>query len=542
MENLAEKNIAFDFYGREADKKKKADLQVKKEKLTKFKKMGMIACGSALAMTLTGWGGVEIYERIQKSTDEAIAQKEAFVKSTPSTPILEMMERERDVVKTTFNKNKVAIASYANYKELIQALNLNTSVGSKIKNNNDLQVASLDGLNKDQKSLENVVNALSGSRDVKKDVLLSGKDIEQFTKWSSNVKNNQFMYAGGIIRLGKDIDKELELLSTTQKDIVSSIETKIKNKDFNLDATQSKLISKVATDTESDLNELRKIRNEVADTDQRDLLTDRDIRQAESAVNDLRSEAANKIAQDKQKVENMVTQVNTQGTHNSWGMTEYLLLYSWLNSNNNNNNNYQAGYNAGQNQASAMLARNSSDMYNIRQPNSYLNQGMDSRFNNSAVQRPSINAIRSQMETARNRARQASIARQESIERRAEMARRAESDRRAEISRQEDRQRSAEMQRRADSQRASEAKTSDTRASRSYEPAKVEVRRDDSRKSELASANAQRESLSKSSSSSSSSSMSSTRSSGGSSSMSSSRPSSSGSSSGSRSSPSSSKR
>lgn len=454
MEKSTDNDFTFDFSGRKQDNERKAELKQKVEKFNAFKKMGIFAGASVLSVALIGFGGKAIYENVQKATDQSIAEKELIVKATPKIKIVELIERERDVVKSTFAKNQVLLNNYANYRELVEVLTLNSSVASKQNANNKLQKDTLALLDYDQKAVDKVVYALSESRDVKKDVLLSGDSMGKFTKWATNVKNNEFMYAGGMIALGKDIDKELKFLDDTQKDIMKTVQDKIKAKDFNLDKAQNELTSQVSKDANSEILELRRVQNELSGTEQSNMLTDRDIAQAESAMSDLQKEAAVKIRQDREAVEKMIASVNTAPTpvntsapstqptqqannSNGWGFAEYYLLYSWMNSGSNNsyNNGYSAGLNAQNSRnmpaaTAAILNKGSANMYSIKKENSYLNRSIDKRpverVNGITVERPNINLLRAKMDLAKQKAEQAVTARREDVARKAETARRIE--------------------------------------------------------------------------------------------------------------------
>jgi hypothetical protein len=458
MEKSVDNDFTFDFSGKKQDNQRREELKQKVEKFNSFKKMGIFATASVLSVALIGFGGKAIYDNVQKATDNSIAEKVLIIQATPKIKIVELIERERDVVKSTFAKNQVLLNNYANYKELVDVLTLNSSVSSKQNANNKLQKETLALLDYDQKAVDKVVYALTESRDVKKDVLLSGDAMSKFTKWTVNVKNNEFMYAGGMIALGKDIDKELKFLDDTQKDIMKTVQDKIKAKDFNLDKAQSELNSQVSKDASSEISDLRKVQNELAGTDQSSMLTDRDVAQAENAMSDLQKEAAAKIKQDRETVEKMIASVNSpaqvntaqptqnnQGNtqaqnSNKWGFAEYYLLYSWLNSGSNNNNSYNSGYNAGVNAqynrsmptpTAAILSRGSANMYSIKKENSYLNQSINrrpiERVNGITVERPNINLIRAQMDLAKQKAQQAVVARQQDVARKAETSRRIES-------------------------------------------------------------------------------------------------------------------
>lgn len=226
METSVKKEIDFDFYGKKQNQERKDLLKSRTEKYLHFKKMGLIACGSVLLIALAGFSGKAVYDNAQASTDKAIAEKELIIKSVPKTQIIELIERERDVVKSNYAKNQILINGYANYKELVQTLSLNSSVASKNNANKKLEKDILTLLDADQKSIDKVVFATSASRSVKKEVFLTGSDMEKYAKWVNNVQNKQFMYAGGIISLNKDLNKELKFLDDTQKDIVQTVKDK----------------------------------------------------------------------------------------------------------------------------------------------------------------------------------------------------------------------------------------------------------------------------------------------------------------------------
>ena len=311
MEKSTDNDFTFDFSGKKQDNQRRQELKQKVEKFNLFKKMGIFATVSVLSVAFVGFGGKAIDENIRKATDQLIAEKELIVKATPKIKIVELIERERDVVKSTFAKNQILLNNYAKYKELVEVLTLNSNVASKQNANNKLQKDILGMLDHDQKVVDKVVYAIDESRNVKKDVLLSKDSMGKFTKWAANVKNNEFMYAGGMIALGKDIDKELKFLDDTQKDIVKTVQNKIKAKDFNLDKAQNELNYNVSKDANSEIADLKKVKNELLGTEQSNILTDKDIAQAESAMNDLQKEVVAKISQDREVVEKMIASVNS---------------------------------------------------------------------------------------------------------------------------------------------------------------------------------------------------------------------------------------
>lgn len=459
----SDKKNQFDFYGKKEEGKRLLDEKNKEEKFSKFKKMAITSIAIALSVTALATSSAFIYNNYQEGINQKIVAVETVVKQNPKENILNLIEKERNVVKKTFASNQLAINEYAKYKDLVDVLNLGGSLGIKNTNNSKLQKDSLQFLNADEKSINLVSSTITESRNKKIDVFLNGEDIKKYNKWSENVKTNNFMYVGGLINLNKEITKELSYLEDAKQDIIKTVNAKIKTKDYSLDVAQGAITKKLASDVASELNDLKNIRKEVKGTESDSILTDKDVSEAEDAMTALQSQATTKIKEDRSTVEAMIAKADTanqvpvqstnqsasynQTRQSSGGLTfmDYYLINHWMTAG-SASSSYSSGYNAGVNNSLASnnnrpatpyvaaISNSSSNLYDFKKHDSYLNKSMDKSANFNAnnlskagvlssvdkmrslnANKVDVGALRAKMEMAKTKSIQASNMRSASV-------------------------------------------------------------------------------------------------------------------------------
>lgn len=398
----------FDFYSLDEEEERKKAVKDKLFKHEKFKKMGFKSLAIATASTLIIGTGVGFYQHHQTQINHQLAQAELTIKSTPSNKIVDLIQKEEEAINTTYAKNELLFNKYADFKELVEIMHMNGQLANKVKNNDSLKSESLALLEKDKQTIHTIEQALNSSRDVKVSTLLENGNLSKYNQWAQNVKTNQFMYIGGLMQLNHDILKDLDFLQSTKNDIIADVNEKIKSKDYNLDEAQKSIIENVKQDTDSQIQDLKKARQEVAGTANDSILTDKDVNDAQSAMNDLQNVAIDKVKSDRATIEDLINKaqsnqsvvsqnsnsitpttivVNQSSQDHGLTFFDYYLLSHWLNSGSSSHyDSYNAGYNAGVansyhnivNQGRLdTIYKSQSGLYSLKNDNSYLNKSLN---------------------------------------------------------------------------------------------------------------------------------------------------------------------
>jgi hypothetical protein len=472
------KEVDFDFYGKEAENQRQEIKEQKEIQYNKFLNIGkkaMLSLGLATVLIGGSYGGYKVHE---SNVNSKIATVEQTVKATPQTSLVNFINKERGVAQKTYIENQMLINDHGRYKDVIEVLHLENQLSVRNANNAKLYKETLGSLDRDVSALGKVYDTLNASRDQKiMNFLDGGSDLTKLNEWNNNLKSNQFMYVGGLINLNHQLSENLTMLSQTQKDIIQHVQERIKNKDFDLNAAQEHFSKQVQTDAQSEIAELKQIRKDVvatgdlagedsdgnllqADPKLQSLLTDEDVSNAEGAMTVYQKEALSQINQDKDKVQQLLAKAaadNGQSTQanqpaqsgqvnnmsNGQAPTtvvvnrgpsffDYYMMYSWMNATHPTSTVVHNTY-VSPNTYRPVTPLAQTNMYDIKNQNSYLNKTLAqspavsansnlnssvSKFGNSAtpnVAKPNLNAVRAQIDTARAKAAQAQSVRSSEI-------------------------------------------------------------------------------------------------------------------------------
>lgn len=228
--------------------------------------------------------------------------------------------------------------------------------------------------------------------------MLLGESFSKFNQWNTGMTTKQFVYVGSLLNLNKEISSELNMLKNSEQEMITTVENKIKNKDYNLELTEQLLVNSVAKDLTYKISDLRGIQSEIYNSPQAYLFTNFDMLSAENAVKDLTNAAANKINQDKNKVKNLINKMD--GNESSkLDFSEYYTIYTWVSGGSINKAAALATKNFNTN-----VEKSSSGKYNIDNKNSYLNLSLNSNNTGYNVNnlRYTINSVNDKAYQARN--------------------------------------------------------------------------------------------------------------------------------------------
>lgn len=465
-----ENEVNFDFYGQEAERKRQQEITQNNLQHEKFLKLGKNALAALGVAAVLFGGSYAAYSMYQKNIDNKLATAEATIKSIPKMDLINFMQKEKTVLQKTYNNNQMLLNDHGQYKQVIEVLNVKDQLGRFSANNSRLYKESLTNLDKDTKNVVAIYDNLNSTRDAKINLYLDGgADLQKLTAWNNAYKNKQFMYAGGLINLQKDLNKNLDMLKQTQDDIIDHVKQRVKNKDFDLNAAQSQFIVGVSNDANKEINEIKQVRkdlvemNDLAAEDSdgnmvvanpmlQNMLTDSDIKEAETSMTTYKDEALSQIGKDRANVEQLLGKVNEGGTqtnaaptaatqpntvvvHSGPSFLDYYLMYHWMSMGSNSSYRNSAVTNSSLNNTTKMASTykplppivQNNNPYDLRNQNSHLNRTLAqaptanatnrgfaqnmSKVNNFKSPRPDIASIRSKIEAVKSKASQANSAR-----------------------------------------------------------------------------------------------------------------------------------
>ena len=467
----------FDFYGKIEEQQRKETQKLLKQKRESFLKIGRTSLVTAgIAIVLAG-GGFGAYDMYQTHLTNEINTVEKNIRSVDTQQLLGLISKEKELTQRTFAENQLLINNFGAYKELVEVLNMQNDVAAKNAANSRLYKQTTTSLDNDLVQVNNVLKASSGTRDDKIHEYLDSTDIQKLNAWENNLKNNQFMYVGGMIDLNKDLNKQLKFLDETQKEVIQNVKERLKNKDYNLDDAQVSFNGEVQKSAQAQIDDLKQARNELKDTEQQmrdndedpsqisNILTDKDVQAASDAMGTVQQEAVNQIKDDGQKVESLIAQANAgnsgdnnnqaaqlnssiqptqvvyvnSGSHMTFA--DYYLMYNWMNSSSPSYNTtvYHTTTTAGAPQTRtyqpvAALSRN--NPYDLKSDNSYISRSLNQRAavsgnaslqgslnkmnsaeSRSLSQRTNLSSLRNQIQAAKVRATQVRSVRQAELSR-----------------------------------------------------------------------------------------------------------------------------
>lgn len=454
---MSEQETKFDFSGKETLHKRQQEQAIKKQRYDAFMKVGKQALAGILAISVVTGGGVFGYNAYQAHVDKQIAQQETIIKAIPKGSIIGLIQKEQQVAVQTFTQNQLNINKFGQYKELIEVMKYQESLAQLNANNSKLYKDIVQKLKDDNNQVEKVYQSLNGTRDQKiAELLDNSTDIEKFNQWHQAVENRQFMYVGGLIDLGKDVNQRLAQMEQTQNDLIKDVQARLKSGDFNLDKASQMFSAQIMKESQDEINDYNSARDELNQAKQAvqqggdnasniASLNDNEVKDATDAMNAMKLVALQQVADDKQKVEDLISQASknngllpqtqqqqaTQVSGNSpssstpivvhTGPTfmDYYLMHTFLtagSSNNSYNSGYSAGFNAGSTSAASLNkpAFNPSNAYSIKNESSLLNKSLAQNKTMSANMQKvletnnlknfkSVQSIRAQVDTSRLR-------------------------------------------------------------------------------------------------------------------------------------------
>lgn len=465
-----DKDFSFDFYGKDQEDKRQAAIQEKKVRNESFLKIGKTALVSVGLATMIVGGSYGGYKAYQNNIDKKVAAVEQTVRANPKEGLVGFINKEKGVAQKMYLQNSLLITDHAKYKEVIEVMNFGNQLATKNATNARVFKETLASIDKDLTTVTSVYDTLNSSRDKKvKNFLDGGNDLKKFGEWSNSLKNNRFMYVGGLLTLNKDLTESLKTLEQTQKDIIEHVQQRVKNKDFDLNAAQGQISTNLVREANSEVTELQNIRQLIVATGDlagedkegnllqatpklQTMLTDEDVKSASDAMEVYKTEALSQIAQDRQKVEQMMSKISPDSAaalaltgdkpaektaekaaapvviHSGPSFLDYYMMYHWMNMSNSMANNSAMNNNANNNHNYKPIpAVAKTNIYDLKNQNSHLNKTLSQtgsgdsalkgatntfgKSGNAITAKPNLNMIRAQIDNARSKAMQANTVR-----------------------------------------------------------------------------------------------------------------------------------
>lgn len=440
----------IDFYGIKAESERQEKQKQKILKHQKFLKVGknaLKAIGFGAVLFGVSFG---IQQKYENNRTEKINAIEKTLHTIPQNQYIKFIDGEKSFAQQLFMNNQLLINNHGQYKDIIEALNIGNQLSINNANNAKLYKETIKALDNDKVLINTAFGTLNADRNEKLKVYVDGGiNLNKFNELTIHAKDQDkhLMYVSGLIELGKDLTTNIKNLETTQNKIINEVKTKLKNKEFNLEAAKQKFTENVVNQSNTDIDEVKSIRKELLKTSElvaedqngrvievdptlKNMLTEEDVQNAESAINVYKNEALSQINKDQENVKSLLSKVEKDSTnttnsdktntntHSGPSFLDYYLMYHWMNvlSNNNNmtnNNNVKS--------PTPLIQNN---LYNLKDQNSHINKSLaqsttDSKGNiNKATQnnkspipaKPDLSKVKANIEAMRSKAAQAQSA------------------------------------------------------------------------------------------------------------------------------------
>lgn len=407
----------FDFLNKKAETSKKTSVNF--SKFLNVSKNTMMAAGIALAVGVTGVGGYKMY---QSNIDSKLVKAETIVNASSSTKVIDFIGKEKLANEKMYINNQMLISKFGQYKEVIEILNKQSDVLNFQNKNTSTYNTISQSLNNDILAINKLYSVDLKSRDAKIAEFLDTDHVQVAKKWQDAIVTNQFVHMGNMMDLNKQIQGSIANFEQVRKDIVENVQSRIKAGDFDLNAAQAEFSGNVQKQTQAQLNELSQAKKDLAelknqsvenedgsvtraDPNAQNVITDKDINEAQSALNEYQTQAVNQIGSDRAKVDQLIAeakaqQATTQATnqnqptqttkvvheHHGPSFLDYYLMYSWMNAVSSNNNHHTTINNypsTGSNYKSTASYKPVNipkpNMYDMNNNNSYLNKQLERR-------------------------------------------------------------------------------------------------------------------------------------------------------------------
>lgn len=474
-------NENLSFFNEEKNLQKAKESQERRKML---KITSLVALGLALPT------GFAIYYDKQK-TSELNKDYLSTSQQVINSPIMNKLNDYQKIIEQKNIKNNTLMLDMAQFLPLANLFNVNINVANIEKNskatyeNAVLEIYNIKSVFEhfiSLKSPEQITEAID------KNYQQSKKELAVVKEFLKDINDPNYLPKGikELDGVTKIILETTDKLKDIRQEVVSTVEAKIKTGDYNLDSTQNALIDDIKDSTKSQVLDLSKLRAEIANSEFSNDFTNDDLLDAAKSLKELESSIVDKVVSDKQAIVGLIDKVSngkelqtgdagtaissaspivssTQQVANNnapvgqshWGAFEYYLLYSWLSGgsrttpgmaashtsafaatsgkslNKTSNGAYIPPVTAKSTAVNSMAAAAvapSNNLYNTRNPKSYINNSLNSTIN-TANPTKSPQALRQKFEAVRAKGnmaasnRRASIARAEAKARAASQAR-----------------------------------------------------------------------------------------------------------------------
>lgn len=383
----------------------------------------MIATGISLALGAIAIGGYKLY---QSNVDSKIASAEVIIKAASAEKLIDFIGKEKIANEKTYINNQLLINQYGPLKEIVEVLNKQTEVANFQTRNSQIYNTITKSLNADIVAIDTLYKMPYKTRDEKIASYVGNNNLNIAKKWEDAIVTNQFVNVGNMMDLNKQIKDSVKTMEQVKKEVLEQVQTRIKNGDFDLNAAQSEFAKSVAGQTQTQINELNQAKKDLAelknqsvqnedgsltktDPNAQNIITDKDLNEASSALNTYQTQAINQINSDREKVEQLIAEAKQQTNSNNQtnivntntpsqnsnvvvnrgpSFFDYYLMYSWMNSvTSSNRNNTTVNYPSGNSYKSQVKQVDTasyktinipkSNMYDMNNNNSYLNKQLE---------------------------------------------------------------------------------------------------------------------------------------------------------------------
>ncbi len=443
------------------DEQRAYEESVKKRKQKEhFLKVGALFLSSSLLLGAIGYGGYQYNAHIDKEV--AIASTDI---KTNYEKVISHLNKENIATKQKFAENQILMASFAKYKDVIEALNLKNQVVTVDQQNLQAYDKSMEGLKADKAVVMSIGDIYQKKDRGDKYDVIDTDGFKTFQQLKDYEAKKTFKYYGFLTQAENDIKSELTNLETMRDLIVQSVQKTLKDPNFNLEATlassQKMHQDELQKDLQIQVAELASARQEIAGTDLDNIFPEDKYQEALTAFKNISVVGTDQIqadmavvrqlvaegqAKDKAGLSDKKEEAKTEVASNSNASTtpqvihvhsgptflDYYMMHTWMSSSpayrantDATINSFSGGQAAKAKSLNAKLSQvntNAKASYHISNDLSLLSKSMSGSVSSSVqaaksaiASKPNISQIRASIATAKSSIRTAKMAKSSAL-------------------------------------------------------------------------------------------------------------------------------
>lgn len=321
----------FDFAGAMSDYtqlEKKQQAEAQKEKT---KKKVLVGVGLAVVAT-AGYSVHMAIEKNHKKIDETIIQ--AKTNNSPLGETIDWLMAQESAMRSQKNATEQLMTSaIAQKKVTVELLNAEREVGALFKKLNDAHIADAKAIQNMIVDLRQIQSLIDKTDYSDKEALIESSAFKNWSKITELKKNGKMEFTN-LAAVSKEYQNFMNELVTFEKQYIQVIKEVIASGNFSLNQTQAEIMRNIQAESAGTRKEFEDVHKEITESARalssegqsteglNQAFTERDLANAQSAINDMENAALKKAIEDKNTVEAMIASINQgQSVEEALGMS-----------------------------------------------------------------------------------------------------------------------------------------------------------------------------------------------------------------------------